>query len=124
MEINKLNFSNKLKKERVLYIDFLRFASMFMVFFHHVRSEFYLAKPWVSGIFGVGWGELGVYTFIILSGYSLYLNKNDELNFLQFIKKRFLNIIIPYWIFYLKFFLFYLFIKVLKVIQQILLFQK
>ena len=98
------------QKERILYIDFLRILSMMMVFFHHVRSEFILAKHWVPGILGVGWGALGVYIFIILSGYSLYLKKNDQLGFLQFLNKRFFKIIVPYWVFYLSFFLFYLYI--------------
>lgn len=98
------------QKERILYIDFLRILSMMMVFFHHVRSEFILAEQWVPGILGVGWGALGVYIFIILSGYSLYLKKNDQLSFTHFYIKRFSKIIVPYWVFYGSFFLFYIFI--------------
>jgi peptidoglycan/LPS O-acetylase OafA/YrhL len=85
---------------RLLYIDLLRIVSMLMVFFHHIRAEIAPAKSWPPGFMNLGWGTLGFYIFILLSGFSLYLTANDQLSYYQFLKKRLLKIMIPYWVYF------------------------
>jgi peptidoglycan/LPS O-acetylase OafA/YrhL len=87
-------------RARLLYIDLLRVVSMLMVFFHHIRAEIAPAKSWPPGFLNLGWGTLGVYIFILLSGFSLYLTANDQLSYRQFLKKRLLKIMIPYWVYF------------------------
>ncbi len=92
-------------KARLLYIDFLRVISMLMVFYHHIRAELTAAKSWSPGILHLGWGTLGVYIFILLSGFSQYLTANDQLSYFQFLKKRLLKIMIPYWVYFFVLFI-------------------
>lgn len=88
------------RRHRLLYVDLLRVLSMLMVFYHHFRSEIVPAKSWSPGFLNLGWGTLGVYIFIFLSGFSLYLTANDQLSYSQFLKKRLLKIMIPYWVYF------------------------
>ncbi len=87
-------------RHRLLYIDLLRVISMLMVFVHHFRAEIASAKSWPPGFLNLNWGDIGVYIFILLSGFSLYLTANDQLSYYQFLKKRLLKIMIPYWVYF------------------------
>jgi peptidoglycan/LPS O-acetylase OafA/YrhL len=93
------------RRSRLCYVDMLRVISMLMVFFHHVRAEIVPARSWYPGFLKLNWGDNGVIIFILLSGFSLYLNDNDQLSYCQFLKKRLLKIMIPYWVYFWALFL-------------------
>ena len=78
--------------KRLEYIDFAKgFAILSIVIFH-------FSQPYVSGIWtkAIMMGGTGAHLFFILSGFGLGLSKN--ISPLNFYKKRYIKVLIPYFI--------------------------
>jgi peptidoglycan/LPS O-acetylase OafA/YrhL len=83
---------NILKRERLEFIDFAKgFAILSIVLFH-------FCQPYVSGIWekAIMIGGSGAHLFFLLSGFGLGLSKSTGMG--AFYRKRFLKILIPYYI--------------------------
>jgi len=81
-----------MKKERLDFIDFAKgFAILSIVVFH-------FSQPYVSGIWekAIMIGGSGAHLFFVLSGFGLGLS--TKVNASKFYKKRFIKILIPYYI--------------------------
>jgi peptidoglycan/LPS O-acetylase OafA/YrhL len=81
-----------MNKERLDFIDFAKgFAILSIVIFH-------FSQPYVSGIWekAIMIGGSGAHLFFVLSGFGLGLSK--KVNASTFYKKRFIKILIPYYI--------------------------
>jgi len=79
---------------RLNIIDFLRGYSIFTIVVMHLLSDFAL-----PGIIknAISFGGAGVHVFILVSGFGLCLSQmNKPLAYLQFLKRRFSKIYIPY----------------------------
>ncbi|MBN1804781.1 MAG: acyltransferase family protein [Sedimentisphaerales bacterium] len=79
-------------KQRLGYIDFAKgFAILSIVVFHY-------CQPYVSGIFSkaIMIGGTGVHLFFVLSGFGLGLS--SKVGAFSFYKKRFVKILIPYYV--------------------------
>ncbi len=79
-------------KQRIEYIDFAKgFAILSIVIFH-------FCQPYVSGIWSksIMIGGMGVHLFFVLSGFGLGLDIKVKAT--TFYKKRFIKILIPYYI--------------------------
>lgn len=86
--------------ERIIALDIIRTAALLCVIVFHVGVHF--SEKYKDFFFSqyLHLGDLGVSLFIILSGFSLFLNNKNE-NILHFYKKRFLSIYPFYWIAYI-----------------------
>lgn len=94
-------------RERVLILDFVRVAAIFMVLFSHLSIT--IGPPWsetvqpyfgVKGFYWATWGELGVTLFLVISGFSLeYAYGRRPLGLNDFYKRRLIRI---YPIYYLS----------------------
>jgi peptidoglycan/LPS O-acetylase OafA/YrhL len=81
-----------MKRERLDFIDFAKgFAILSIVVFH-------FCQPYVSGIWekAIMIGGSGAHLFFVLSGFGLGLASKVNIN--TFYKKRFMKILIPYYI--------------------------
>jgi peptidoglycan/LPS O-acetylase OafA/YrhL len=79
---------------RLKVIDYLRGYSIFTLVLFHLLGSFELSNILSKAI---NFGGAGVHVFVLCSGFGLCLSQiNRPLNYLQFIKKRFLKIYIPY----------------------------
>lgn len=84
--------------------DFIRFCSMLLIIILHFCSEwmkeatipYYIAKIVLRDDFCFAF--VGVALFFILSGALLWKNYKEEINTVQFYRKRILKIWIPQWI--------------------------
>lgn len=103
----------KTGKERLKYVDVIRFFAVCLIVLSHfnlslpaadiqIHGNPYLVKSeFTHGSFGT----LGVSLFFIISGVALYYNYGDTLNIKQFMKKRFLGIYPTFWCSYTLVFL-------------------
>lgn len=93
--------------QRNQLIDSLRGFSMIVIIFTHATA-FFPSDPLVSTLWN--WSNFAVPIFIFCSVY-LVLQKNYDkpIHFLSFVKKRFIRLLVPYYIF-LPFFLLVLFL--------------
>lgn len=91
--------------KRILSIDVLRVASLFMIILTHFNVEMITKRGWGEMI---GWyansyidlGQIGVGLFMIISGYSLSTRSNSSQS-LYFYKKRLLRIFPQFYICYI-----------------------
>ena len=104
-------------KERLKYIDVIRFFAVCLVVVSHfnlslsgaeirIYGKEYLVK---SEFTNFSFGTIGVSLFFIISGVSLYYNYGEKINIKQYIKKRFLGIYPTFWCSYFLVFLFLFF---------------
>ncbi|NQX38578.1 Peptidoglycan/LPS O-acetylase OafA/YrhL, contains acyltransferase and SGNH-hydrolase domains [Pedobacter steynii] len=81
-------------KERFVLIDFLKGYSIFTIVIFHILQYFSLPQPFDKAIF---FGGTGIHTFFLVSGFGLALSSgNKEISYLNFLKKRFDKIYLPY----------------------------
>ena len=79
---------------RLQIIDFLRGYSIFTIVVFHLFQRYDFPNILEKAI---NFGGAGVHIFILCSGFGLCLSQlNKPLNFIEFLKKRFLKIYIPY----------------------------
>lgn len=80
--------------QRIEYIDFSKGFAIFTIILAHY------SQPYCSGIWenGVMLGGTGVHLFFLISGFGLGLSYQNT-NAIDFYKKRFSKILIPYYIF-------------------------
>lgn len=90
----------KTGKERLKYVDVIRFFAVCLIVISHFNlslpaadiqicgNSYLIKSEFIHGSFGT----LGVSLFFIISGVTLYYNYGDTFNIKQFIKKRFLEI--------------------------------
>lgn len=93
-----------MKKDRKNIIDFLRAIAIFLMIFLHT-SAYYLGQKYVRLVWDMS--HFVVPILVFCSGYiffSTFLNKTD-FNFLLYIKKRFIRLLTPYYIFLFLFFI-------------------
>lgn len=95
------------KKDRVFCLDFIRAASMIMIFlFHfsaHYISTFNIQGKYVEyfWLYANGdWGICAVNIFFMISGSSLMMNYKDKIDIGGFYKKRLLRLYPMFWIAY------------------------
>lgn len=101
---------------RIIYLDFLRFIGLFVVFTFHFMIDinynrmfdfnFVLSNIYERPNFVIG--MVAMIFFFLASGSSLYLSAEKEKNFdiINFYKKRFIKILIPFYISYLIYFIY------------------
>jgi peptidoglycan/LPS O-acetylase OafA/YrhL len=83
-----------IKKKNIELIDFLKGFSIFTIVIYHLLQL--LKMPSIIHKF-IAFGGTGVHTFIFISGFGLYLSYlNNPIGFVDFVKKRFIKIYIPY----------------------------
>lgn len=79
--------------QRIEFIDFAKgFVIISIIFYHYLLGL--VDKPWSQFI---SYGGFGVHMFVILSGFGLSLSPNQSVQY--FYRKRFLKILLPYYIF-------------------------
>jgi peptidoglycan/LPS O-acetylase OafA/YrhL len=98
---------NKVKKERLFYLDFIRAIATISIVMTHFNARYlYLSPPMpekaivtttVSNIYIGNWG---VSLFFIISGAALMYIYEDKCNWKEFYRKRFLSIYPMFWIAY------------------------
>ena len=103
-----------MKKERLFYLDFIRFFAFFIILIFHfsrITSRCNITGFPKLDLFANGdWGFIAVAIFFILSGYSLTKNYSiNDVTIKKFYCKRFLNIFPYYWIVYIIAFVFLIF---------------
>lgn len=99
---------------RKIYLDVLKFISIFIVFIYHIVMDNYVVHDMVdlSLIFSfinrpnVHLAMLACSLFIMISGTTLCLSQDKKkLSYLDFIKNRFLRILIPFYISYIIYYI-------------------
>jgi peptidoglycan/LPS O-acetylase OafA/YrhL len=79
---------------RLQIIDYLRGYSIFTIVLFHLFQNFTLPNVFAKAI---NFGGAGVHVFVLCSGFGLCLSQlNKPLNYIGFLKKRFLKIYFPY----------------------------
>ena len=86
--------------ERIMALDMIRVSALFCVIVFHAGVHFSEKYPEFFFPSYLHLGNLGVSLFIVLSGFSLFLNNKNE-SIVHFYKKRFMAIYPFYWIAYL-----------------------
>ncbi|CAE6702682.1 acyltransferase [Paraburkholderia aspalathi] len=89
--------------KRLFCLDFVRAASVLLIIVYHFRSQLLYQYPNTHvagniGFLGVGFGDLGVTLFIILSGAALMASNPNRPQISDYLKKRFLAIFPAYWV--------------------------
>lgn len=80
--------------QRLEVIDFLRGFSIFTIVLMHLLQSFPIS-PFLMA--ASSFGGAGVHVFILCSGFGLYLSYlNRPLTYIQFLKRRFLKVYLPY----------------------------
>ncbi len=90
---NKMPKTPSLTLERIEIVDFARGFSMSMVIFSHAFMQWSTA-PILAAL--VSLGGAGVHLFIMLSGFTLANSR--QVSAVDFFKRRFIKILIPYYI--------------------------
>lgn len=83
--------------KRLDIINYLKGYSIFTIVLYHLifLFDFYDWKPIIKT--ASNFGGAGVHVFILCSGFGLYLSHvNNPVSYLDFLKKRFLKVYIPY----------------------------
>ena len=79
---------------RIKLLDFMKGISILTIVLMHFMNELNLPKILHTAI---NFGGAGVHVFIFVSGFSLFLSSSKkQYSYFGFIKKRFINIYIPY----------------------------
>ena len=82
------------KRERIDFIDFARGFSILGVVFYHCSLGL-VGEPWSKVM---SYGGFGVHMFVILSGFGLSISSRFT-SVKNFYKRRFLKILLPYYLF-------------------------
>lgn len=83
-----------MQKQHIEVLDFLKGYGMITIVVFHLFQNMGLNGLWDKLI---NLGGAGVHTFIFISGFGLYLSHlKHPMPFLEFIRKRFLKVYIPY----------------------------
>ena len=88
-------------KERIEFIDFAKGFAIFYIMVYHFLQPFHFNSI-VTGL--IAFGGSGVHLFFFLSGYGLSLSVFKGIKL--FFKRRFINIVLPFYIYILVAFLF------------------
>lgn len=85
-------------KKKVENIEILRAISILWVLVYHVWVYSGYPNTGINTIIAYG-GEVGVTLFFIISGFAIYMNlsNNSDIKFKEFISKRLLKVIPPYY---------------------------
>lgn len=102
--------------KRIRYFDLLRCTCFCFIIFYHLLFQLYLSgicpverlNPLFSNS-NMHLATLGVAVFFMLSGASLSYTAKENFSLAKYYKKRFLRILIPFYILYIVYFLFLLF---------------
>ena len=102
--------------KRIHYFDLLRCTCFCFIIFYHLLFQLYLSgicpverlNPLFSNS-NMHLATLGVAVFFMLSGASLSYTAKENFSLAKYYKKRFLRILIPFYILYIVYFLFLLF---------------
>ena len=97
-----------MKKERLLYLDYIRaFSTILIVLTHYNALFLYLPQIYEGNaivltayVKNLYIGDWGVSLFLTISGAALMYTYQDELDVKTFYKKRFLSIFPLYWLTY------------------------
>ncbi|SAL84169.1 Acyltransferase family protein [Caballeronia terrestris] len=89
--------------KRLFWLDFVRSISVLMIIVYHYRSQYLYQYPntRVAGSIGVlhiGFGDLGVALFIMISGAALMITYPGKIDLADYLKKRFLSIYPGFWV--------------------------
>ena len=96
-------------ENRKLYLDILKFIAIFIVFVYHIVMDNFVVHNMynLSGLFSlidrvnVHMAMFACSLFIMISGATLKISQDkNNLNFIEFMKKRGLRILIPFYISY------------------------
>jgi peptidoglycan/LPS O-acetylase OafA/YrhL len=80
--------------KRLELIDFLKGYSIFTIVLYHLLQHFNINILLEKGI---SFGGSGVHVFVLCSGFGLYLSHlNKPLKYVDFLKRRFLKVYIPF----------------------------
>lgn len=101
--------------KRIRYFDLLRCTCFCFIIFYHLLFQLYLSgicpverlNPLFSNS-NMHLATLGVAVFFMLSGASLSYTAKENFSLAKYYKKRFLRILIPFYILYIVYFLFLL----------------
>lgn len=81
--------------KRLETVDYLKGFSIFTIVLMHLCQGFLMVPNIVNK--GVSFGGAGVHIFILCSGFGLYLSYlNKRINYVEFLKRRFSKVYIPY----------------------------
>ena len=102
--------------KRIHYFDLLRCTCFCFIIFYHLLFQLYLSgicpverlNPLFTNS-NMHLATLGVAVFFMLSGASLSYTAKENFSLAKYYKKRFLRILIPFYILYIVYFLFLLF---------------
>ena len=100
--------------KRIRYFDLLRCTCFCFIIFYHLLFQLYLSgicpverlNPLFSNS-NMHLATLGVAVFFMLSGASLSYTAKENFSLAKYYKKRFLRILIPFYILYIVYFLFH-----------------
>ncbi|HVM88560.1 MAG TPA: acyltransferase family protein [Puia sp.] len=82
--------------QRLEVIEFIKGYSILTIVLYHLLQ--YLKMPGLLAK-SINFGGTGIHTFLMVSGFGLYLSHlNKPLDFIDFMKKRFVKIYVPYFV--------------------------
>lgn len=113
-----LNEEILMKKERLLYLDFVRALAAISIILTHYNARYILfANPPVmqnviltGTVSNIYIGDWGVSLFFIISGAALMYTYDEKCSLKYYLKKRFLSIYPMFWLAYSIVFLYYFYI--------------
>ena len=99
--------------KRIRYFDLLRCISFCFIIFYHMISQLYFSKlfpldkilPFYEND-NMNIAMLGVAVFFILSGAGLAYSTAENFDIRRFYKKRFIRVLIPFYITYISYFIY------------------
>lgn len=100
------------KKSRIYCFDLLKIISIMIVFFHHIMMDLYIVHPMYNLKIlevlilrpNMNLGMIACGMFILISGATLALKGKEE-EPISFYKKRFIRLLIPFYIAYIIYFI-------------------
>lgn len=103
----------RLFMKRIRYFDLLRCISFCFIIFYHMISQLYFSRlfpldkvlPFYEND-NMNIAMLGVAVFFILSGAGLAYSTGENFDIRRFYKKRFIRILIPFYITYISYFIY------------------
>lgn len=107
-----------MKKEKINFVDVLRFAAFGLIIFYHMVVRLYLygcyelskVEPYY-GNNNISFDTVGVSIFFLISGLGLMLSTKYKFQLKEYFVKRFTKIMVPFYISYLMVLAVYIVIK-------------
>lgn len=103
-----------MKKEKINFLDVLRFAAFGMIIFYHMVVRLHLCGCYELSKVEVFYsnrnihlGSVGVILFFFISGLGLMLSAKNKFNLKNYFSKRFFKILLPFYVAYLMVFTVY-----------------